>query len=377
MSESKAVQKIIERCKRRDLLQGDMLNHIHRSGAQDLSSSQPIMKLAPEIVENASKALRQGHTHYVPEPGIEPLRDALVKYLQTVGLTGYQKTNAFVTAGVQESRFLAVQAIGPLFGRIAMPEVVHPGVRKAVDVRRADVRLLTVDRESGMLPTLESIREALHNGYQLVYLESPVRLTGAAFGAAAVEEIAKLIEEFDATVVWDQGMAVWTPGSEFVSLGAKGPVARRVVCLGEAWPGVGLGTRFIGYVAVSEEWLERIRSLKQNISICTSTPSQFLALETSHIYGRIQTAKLEVLSSRWKRVQRLANELGVCALSGITMSTMALQVAKPERAKATLRDEGFCFADGRSFGAPDVVRFAVSADETTAEALRLVAELNT
>lgn len=372
---SEVIQKIVERYETNDLLKGDTPLSVRRPHGQDLNLDHPTMRLIPEIIVNASEALERGHTHYVPEPGIEPLRDALGNYFQTVGLSGYEQSSAFLTAGVQESRFLAVQVIGPLFGGIAMPEVVDPGVRKAVGVRKLEIRSLAVDRESGMLATLASIRDALSDGYRLLYLESPVRLTGAAFGAAAVEEIAGLIEEFDASVVWDQGLAAWADGGEFVSLGSRPRVAERVVSLGEAWPGLELDTQFVGYLAVNEGWLERIRALKQSISICTSTASQFLALETARRYETMHNARLKDSSSSCRRVRELVNELGLHALPGITVNAISLRVEQPARTKVRLREEGFSFADGTSFGVPDALRLAVSTDETTAEAIRCISEV--
>ncbi len=366
-------EMIIQRHMANELLQAPILLPVQRAQGQDLSMDQPTMQPDPAIVESAATALEQGQTHYVDVPGITPLREALAAYLKDMGLVGYGQANVLVTAGIQECRFLSIQMIGESFGCIALPEVVHPGARKAAGVRQIDVKFLPVDAQNGMLPTLSGMREALEGGCRLLYFESPVRLTGATFDAAIVKEIAGMIEEFDAGAIWDQGLAPWVQDVQYASLGAQPGMAERVVVFGEAWPGVGLESWFIGYVAANEDWVENMRSQKQIMSICTSTPSQFAALKAAELYPNLYAGQLlELVQSRQEALE-LVRRLGAEPLNGVAVNLIALRVSDPARASAALREGGFWFADGADFGAQDVFRLSVTTDNAIVEALNQLA----
>src|SRR3954471_11976253 len=46
-----------------------------------LEIGEPDFDTAPHVVEEAARALRDGHTHYCPAPGLPALREAAAEYL--------------------------------------------------------------------------------------------------------------------------------------------------------------------------------------------------------------------------------------------------------------------------------------------------------
>jgi aspartate/methionine/tyrosine aminotransferase len=317
------------------------------------------------------RALREGQTHYVDVPGIGPLREALAAYLrETIG-ANYDSSQVLVTAGVQESRFLTLQKIGEQFERVAMPAVVHPGARRALGTRPLALSEMDVDEANGYLPTLEAMRQALADGIRLLYLESPSRLTGKAYGAADVDRLADFLNEFDAGLILDQGLAPWIAGG-YQSPAAAQRAPDNVAVLGEAWPGMGLTSWFIAYIATPEKWFEPMRSQKQIMAICTSTASQYAALESGRRYEKDHPAQLAQLEQNRARAAELAQAAGLVPLAGEANAVLALRCAAAEKADVltALREAGYEVADGAGFGAADVVRLAVSLDETTTTALQ-------
>lgn len=367
MVSSQAKLEVVRRHKANDLLQAPFLSPIRRS-EKDLSVDQPTMELHPDIGQRAVEALEAGNTHYVPVPGVDLVRQALVDFVNGSGLSGYDEKNILVTAGMDEARFLSIQKVGELFGCIAMPEVVHPGARKAAGVRPLDVRFLPVDLDNGMLPTLTGIEEALRGGCRLFYLESPARCTGAVFNPCTVEAIADLLESYGAAAIWDQGLRPWAT-DECVCLSSLPGMAQWTVAIGEAWPGVGLETLRVAYIAAKEEWWERMRSQKQIQSICTSTPSQFAALKTAEMYEDLRGEQFERLSQRRDEAVKIIENVNAELVHGGTVNLLAVRVKKADRVTAALQQQGFDIAIGKAFGAPDVLRFAVTRGEAVAEAL--------
>jgi len=150
-------------------------------------------------------------------------------------------------------------------------------------------------------------------------------------------------------------------------------MAERVAVFGEAWPGAGLESWFIGYLAANEDWWESMRSQKQIISICTSTPSQFAAVKAAEVYGDLHAAQLEELAECRREALDLVRSLDADLLTGSTVNLVALQMSDPEHASTALGKGGFGFADGADFGAPGVLRLAVTTDRAIVKALKQLA----
>lgn len=337
-------------------------------GQNDLSADGIIRPLDERIIAATAEALESGQTHYVDVPGIAPLRAAVADFLGSFADAAYQSDNIVITAGMQEARFLSIQMIGAQFDNIGIPEVVHPGARKALGTRARNVISLPVDAEAGYLPSPESIAEALAGGCRLLFLESPSRLSGAVYSDQQVAAISQALAEHDAAAIWDQGLAVWV-GDSYDSLAACDSEAERVAVIGEAFPGMGLASWFIAYIAAPEAWVPPMQSQKQIMSICTSTASQYGALEASQLYQAEGNQQLASLRQTRAGAAQLASDSGWTVLGGAACNIIALRPPGGVDAALTdLRAAGYDAADGALFGAPDIIRLTVS--NSIADALR-------
>lgn len=317
---------------------------------KDLSTDQPTRMLESTVIASTIEALESGQTHYVDVPGILPLREAVASFLSTQGISGYDASTIVITASVQEARFLALQTLTE--GSVAMPEVVHPGAKKALGVRPPALHSLSVDKNN-MLATLDGVPQALEQGIKVVYLESPVRLTGAVYETTAIAQMSQLIASHGATLICDQGLSPWVTPYPAVA-------APHTTLIGDVFPGVGLEGLSLGYIATSSEQVGAMTSLKQIMSICTSTPSQYAALKLSENYEAKRSELLEVL----RESRQAVVGSGTDYLLGHAANLVA--VKKSEALMEKLHEHGFSYADGAAFGAADTVRLSVTPTLTQA-----------
>ncbi len=340
-------------------------------GPRDLSGDQPVGAILPEVASAATQALQSGQTHYVDVPGIGPLRTALAAYLQDSSNQIYESDNILITAGVQEARFLTIQKIGEQFEEVIIPSVVHPGVRRALGTRSIPFKEIEVDEANGMLASPADIRAALQQGGRLIYLESPSRLTGQTYDLNAVNELSAILQEFEAAVIWDQGLAPWLPANSYASPTGTSDLLNKVSVLGEAWPGMGLDSWFLGYIAAGPDWFEPMRSQKQIMAICTSTASQYAALTAGEAYGPQQKVTLAKMSDIRQSAVALAVEKGLVPLAGRAANILAFRPTKDAReTQKLLKEAGYAVANGADFGAPGVLRIKVTTDNSTVDALQ-------
>ncbi|MXX50759.1 MAG: aminotransferase class I/II-fold pyridoxal phosphate-dependent enzyme [Chloroflexi bacterium] len=325
-------------------------------GARDLGADEPFYPLDERIIAGAADAMESGQTHYVDVPGIPPLREAIAEHLNADSGTSWGSANILVTAGMQEARFLTTQIIGAQYASIAVPAVAHPGLRKALGLKRREVLSLPDEPERGFLPTLEGIAAALENGCRLLYLESPSRLSGAVYSASQVARIADLLAQHDAAAIWDAGLARWVADG-CSSLAAQ--AQESVAVIGEAWHGSGLGAWLVGAIAAPTDWIAPMQSQKQIMAICTSTASQYAALAASEIIGETQQQRLAQMHAQRAAAVVLAGELGLDILPGAAENLLALRLDASGRGK--LAEAGIDFAAGEDFGAPDTIRLNIGA----------------
>ena len=343
-----------------------------RRAAADFSADASYSPLDERIIAAAADALDEGHTHYVDVPGIMPLRQALADFLNASTAASYEATNIIVTAGVQEARFLTIQKIGEDYESIAIPQVCHPGVQKALGVRPRKVVTLPADSARGYLPALESIRDAIAGGCRLLYLESPSRLSGAVYTSDEVSAIGAVLREHDAAAIWDQGLSGTVDG-DYASLAAGEDAPARIAAIGDGWRGMGLGSWYIGYIAAPAGWIPAMQSQKQIMAICTSTAAQYAALAASQIYHEGHSARMHQLRQQRALALKAAQEAGIETVPGNELSTIALRPpAGAAEALARWRAAGYDAAPGGDFGAPDVIRLTVN--EATAEALTALSQ---
>lgn len=331
--------------------------------SKDLSADTMRVQLDEQIIAGVSKALEEGNTHYVDVPGITPLRESIASYLNQQCESDYEIPNILVTAGVQESRFLTIQKISEEFdNQIAVPEVIHPGVLKAIGMRPRAVQKITVNLSESALPSIESIKSTLEAGSRLLYLESPSRLTGEIYLKDMVKEISKLALEYKATIIWDQGLAPWTETGSYASLIGQANMSSNVLAIGEAWSGMGLASWFIGYIAAPENLIPAMQSQKQVMSICTSTPTQFAALEASKLFQDHHATHYQQASANKRNLIELATQANLEIIDGQATNILAfrLSTADKDRILNILSSEGYQVTDGRDFGAPDLIHIKVS-----------------
>ena len=76
-----------------------------------LEIGEPDFPTAPHIVEAAVEALHAGATHYVPAPGIPPLRQAVAAFLERTGRMRVTPDRVVVTPGAKPIMFFTILAL--------------------------------------------------------------------------------------------------------------------------------------------------------------------------------------------------------------------------------------------------------------------------
>lgn len=368
MPVSARVERTITRLQGQDALQLDMPAPV--TSGRDLSGDHPFFAPTQAARDAVRDALERGETHYADVPGIAPLRQAVAEALQAWGLQVNPQEGLMITAGEQEARFLAIQALARAGYRLALPAIVHPGARKAAALGQVGVERFATDPVT-MGPDLDSVRRMLDAGSTALYLESPNRLTGKLIDRPLVEAIAAEVRRTEAMVLWDAALAGWVPDEGgYAMIGALPGMEERTITLGTLWSGLGLDDWLAAYLAGPPALFGAARSLKQIIAICTTTPAQ---------WGVLGALKAGAEGQRTRR-QALAAERAAAVEQWpegvLPGEAAALLAVRPPRRAGELDALPARPASGEPFGAPGVLRFTVTPGSDLAGALRALAALD-
>ncbi|MBM4456375.1 MAG: aminotransferase class I/II-fold pyridoxal phosphate-dependent enzyme [Chloroflexi bacterium] len=323
----------------------------------------PPFYMPAEIREGMIQALARGETHYAPVPGVPALREALARYLATLGWRLKADGNTVITNGEQEARFLAIQALCRDGKILALPAQAHPGVAQAAGVGQVQTISMPGSQDGSPEPDIAAILTALERGADVLYLESPHRLTGKAFEADELAAIAAAIEAADARVIWDQSLAsLVRPDRRYVSPGAIAALAARCLALAALWPTLGMEEYQLGYIAGDEALIQPIQTLRQIIGICTTTPAQWAAVAGAEHMANLLQERLTELTLTQEQGLAFLQQARVTPLDGDTVAYLAFRAPWPRGASllAELTQVGFLVASGEPFGAPDVVRLTTT-----------------
>src|SRR5438309_11954104 len=91
-----------------------------------LELGEPDFDTPAHISEAAVEALRSGHTHYVPAPGIPPLREAVAAFLSRTGRLETTSDRVLVTPGAKPVMFYAILALCEEGDEVLFPDPGFP-----------------------------------------------------------------------------------------------------------------------------------------------------------------------------------------------------------------------------------------------------------
>src|SRR6516164_134305 len=117
-----------------------------------LEIGEPDFPTAPHIVEAAVEALRAGHTHYVPAPGIPPLRQAVAAFLERTGRMRVPPDRVVVTPGAKPIMFFTILALAGPGDEVLYPDPGFP-------------RYASITSFAGAVPVPVPLRES--NGFRV------------------------------------------------------------------------------------------------------------------------------------------------------------------------------------------------------------------
>ncbi len=198
------------------------------------------VQLDRAIAQAAKEALERGETHYSDRPGILPLREKVVAYLQTLDLDT-NAGNVVITCGVTEARFVAVQVLVERGGVVACADDVDV-MRGAAILREAEAVAVSSPEDVPETATVLYVKDT---------------------------QVSKWLEHAQTKNLW---LIVELTGQDTLSLPSE--LAARTIIVADVGS-TDITPWRVGFFAVQEGDVAKLRSFKQALTICSTNVSQW------------------------------------------------------------------------------------------------------
>mgnify|MGYP001015426410 CR=1 FL=1 len=247
----------------------------------NLGIGQPDFTTAPNIVEAAIKALRDGHHGYTPSNGIAPLRQSVAAHLEQRAGVPLDPDRVLIVPGGKVTMFFAILICGEPGVEIIYPNPGFPIYESAIRFTGATPVPLPLEESNGFSFRAEALLERISPRTRLIILNSPANPTGGVSGRRELETVAAgLADRPDIALLSDEiyGRILYD-GAEHVSLLSLPEIRDRVILL-DGWSKTYAMTGWrIGYSYWPEGLYQAAERLAVNCHSCVNAAAQWAAIE--------------------------------------------------------------------------------------------------
>ena len=243
-----------------------------------LEIGEPDFPTAPHIVEAAVEALRAGATHYVPAPGIPPLRQAVAASLERAGRMRVTPDRVIVTPGAKPIMFFTILALADEGDEVLCPDPGFPMYESITRFAGAVPVPVPLRERNGFRIDPGELEHLITDRSKLLILNSPHNPCGSALTRPDCEAIADVAQRHDLTVLSDEVYWAIRYGSEHTSVLDVDGMADRTILL-DGWSKTFAMTGWrLGFGVFPPALVEPVTRLAINSVSCTSAFSQYAAI---------------------------------------------------------------------------------------------------
>ncbi|HYB17544.1 MAG TPA: pyridoxal phosphate-dependent aminotransferase [Streptosporangiaceae bacterium] len=243
-----------------------------------LEIGEPDFPTAGHIVEAAVEALRAGYTHYVPAPGIPPLREAVAAFLERTGRMRVTPDRVVVTPGAKPIMFFTILALAGEGDEVLYPDPGFPMYESITSFAAAVPVPVPLRERNDFRIDVGELDRLITDRSKLLIINSPHNPCGSALTRQDCEAIADIAMRHDLIVLTDEVYWAIRYGPQHASVLDVDGMADRTILL-DGWSKTYAMTGWrLGFGVFPPALVEPVTRLAINSVSCTSAFSQYAAI---------------------------------------------------------------------------------------------------
>jgi aspartate/methionine/tyrosine aminotransferase len=242
-----------------------------------LEIGEPDFPTPPHIVAAAVEALQAGQTHYVPAPGIPPLRESVAAFLERTGRMKVSPDRVIVTPGAKPIMFFVIMALCGEGDEVLYPDPSFPMYESITSFAGATPVPIPLREDNQFRIDTDELAGLITERSKLLIINSPHNPCGSALTRADCDAIAELAMRHNLIVLTDEVYWAIRYGGEHASVLDVDGMADRTILL-DGWSKTFAMTGWrLGFGVFPQALVEPVTRLVINSVSCTSAFSQYAA----------------------------------------------------------------------------------------------------
>jgi aspartate aminotransferase len=265
----------------------------------------------PETVKYAGlKALAENRTRYAPSSGIDPLRVAIAKKLQTKNHIDATTEDVIVTVGGAHALYVAFQAVLDPGDDVLLFSPYWTPIRDMITLAQARPVMVPTStaRRNGLTSALEHFSTP---ATRAIYYNTPQNPSGIVFSREEAEEVAAFAIKHNLVVIADEAYEDLVYEGEHVSIASLPGMAERTITAWTFSKTYAMTGWRAGYAVAKEPFMTGLRKLVLYSTNGVSTPTQWAALEAMALPESSIAARRDEYRRRRDLLVKGLNELGL------------------------------------------------------------------
>jgi aspartate/methionine/tyrosine aminotransferase len=251
--------------------QGHDIIHLHLG--------EPDFETPPNIIEAAHRAMRDGHTHYAPPPGLPRFREAIAADFSSRRGVDVTADRVVVTPGAKPIMSFALMALVGPGDEVIVPDPGFPIYESMTRFMGAIPVPIRLRAENDFRIDLDELRTLITPRTRMLIFNSPQNPTGGVFTKADIEAIAAIAIANDIVVLADEIYArILYEGEHHSILAVDGMADRTIVLDGMSKAYAMTGWR-LGWGIMPPALVPTFTTLLINTVSCTATYAQYAGAE--------------------------------------------------------------------------------------------------
>jgi aspartate aminotransferase len=322
-----------------------------------LEIGEPDFPTAPHIIASATRAMREGWTHYAPSAGIPELRQAVAEDAGKRRGISVDPSEVVITPGAKPVFFFAVLALVESGDEVLYPNPGFPIYESMIRFLGAQPVPYALREENDFDVSAAAILQKLTPRTRLVILNSPQNPTGGVMASSEMAALAAGLAGRDEVFVFsDEIYHRLIYEGEHTSLAQFPALRDRVIILDGFSKTYAMTGWRLGYGIMHPELAEQVIRLMINSNSCTATFTQLAGIEALRGDQSSVNAMLEEFRRRRKVIVEGLNQIPGfrCAQPHGAFyafpNVAAVGIGARELADALLNEAGVACLPGTAFG---------------------------
>ena len=247
--------------------------------AISLGVGEPDFDTPWHIREEGIYSLEKGRTFYTSNAGLKELKIEICRYInRRQGISYDPDHEVMVTVGGSEAIDLALRAMLNPGDQVLIPQPSYVSYVPCTILADGEPVVIELEEKDQFKLTPQKLREKITPKSKILILPFPNNPTGAVMTREDLEEIGKIVEEYDLFVISDEIYSELTYEQKHVSIASLPGMKERTVLINGFSKSYAMTGWRLGYACAPANILSQMLKIHQFAIMCAPTTSQYAAV---------------------------------------------------------------------------------------------------